>query len=153
MIALWLLLVLTSPAQDAPDIAPPPPADVVSVPEPLPPLSWDSAPRAGVESTLLLVDAQERPVPGATVQVVHRGGLGGERQRAIGITDSRGRVRWTPELPGVAEVRAGDARRPVAIAWSRRPVGTLAALALLVLAGLGFAGYGWTPRSARRRSA
>jgi len=92
-----------------------------------------------------------RPEPGATVQVVYRPGLDGERQRAIGITDSLGRVRWTPEVGGVAEVRAGQERRLVAVAWPSPPLGSVVLLVLIALSGLGFSGYGWRAHSARRR--
>src|SRR5690606_11937455 len=114
MIALWLCLSMVSLAPEPPSAleaanetrsgAPAPGA----VPDPVEPLTWAPPPRAGQETTLTLTDLRERPVAGATVQVVYREGLGGERQRAVGITDSRGRVRWTPELSGVVEIRAGD---------------------------------------------
>jgi hypothetical protein len=106
----------------------------------------DPAPRVGVETVVEVVDELETAEPGATVQVTHRPGLDGERQIAIGITDSRGRVRWTPEMGGVAILRAGDRLAPVVVGWSAVPPATASLLVLLLLAALGLTGYGLLPR-------
>ena len=110
----------------------------------------DPPPRVGEESVVEVLDEFERAEPGATVQVVHRPGLDGERQIAIGITDSRGRVRWTPEVAGVAVLRAGDRRTPVVVGWTGVPPTTASLLAMLMLAAVGLMGYGLLPRRRRR---
>ncbi len=86
-----------------------------------------------------------RPRPGETVRVVHRPGLGGEQEIAIGITDGLGRVRWTPETPGVATLRAGDERVPIRVQPDGPPVNTLFLLILLALASLCAVGYALLP--------
>lgn len=98
------------------------------------------------EETIVRVLAQDgRPRAGETVRVVHRPGLAGQRELAIGITDARGRVRWTPAEAGVAVVRAGEERLPVRIAPPEAPRDTLVLLGLLLLAAGGALGYGLVP--------
>ena len=105
---------------------------------------FEAPPAAGVETIVAVTDAADQPAPGETVRVVHRPGLTGEEDLAIGITDGRGRVRWTPTQGGIAVVRAGDERLPVEVAGG---VGAAAApwLALFV-AGGGLIGVGWRRR-------
>src|SRR5690606_23043937 len=76
-------------------------------------LAWASItiedpPRPGEETVVVVTDDAGRPRAGETVRVIHRPGLGGEREVAVGITDARGRVRWTPQMDGVTIVRAGE---------------------------------------------
>ena len=54
----------------------------------------------GAEVVIAVTDEQGDPAGGETVRVVHRPGLAGEREVAVGITDGRGRVRWTPDASG-----------------------------------------------------
>ena len=56
----------------------------------------------GQPNVVVLTDINGRPRGGETVRVVHRPGLSGEREVAIGITDGLGRVRWTPDLAGLS---------------------------------------------------
>lgn len=116
------------------------------------PVTIEPPPQVGLQSMVLVLDELERPEPGVTVQVVHRPGLAGERQQAIGITDSRGVVRWTPHHGGVATLRAGDRRLPMVVAWQHTPLGTWVLLVLLGVAALGFAGYGVSSRRPGNRS-
>jgi len=113
-------------------------------------LTFDPAPAVGVETVITLVDSFGGPQAGATVQVVHRPGLPGERQRAIGITDSRGRVRWVPETGGVALVKGDDDSVRVRVDRSEAPASTITLLVLLAVAAIGFVGYGGLPRRFRR---
>lgn len=152
----WLLVVALLWAQDpeivAPEGAPPePPADTATSAPP-PPVLLEPPPVVGQSTVITVRDEFERAAPGATVQVVHRPGLDGERQMAVGITDSRGRVEWVPEVAGVTSVRAGEHTVPVAVASAGVPTGTATVLGLLLLAGLGFTAWGLAARRPRRRS-
>ena len=112
----------------------------------LPPrVGFDPAPLQGQESFIVVADEFGRLETGVTVQVIHRPGLDGERQMAIGISDTLGRVRWTPELAGVAVVRAGKLDAPVHVAWSAPPTSTLTLLGLLLLGALGALTFGLVP--------
>lgn len=88
------------------------------------------------ETVILVTDELGDPRPGETVRVIHRPGLAGERERAVGITDGRGRVRWTPEQPGIAELQAGDEPLRIRVAWARVPVATWLLLGLLACGGV-----------------
>lgn len=103
-------------------------------------MSWEDEPREGVEAVLAVVDEAGAPRSGLTVRVIHRPGLSGEREVAIGITDGRGRVRWTPEQPGVARLRAGDEEQLVRIGTARTEPTPLLILGLLVATGAGALG-------------
>ncbi len=108
-----------------------------------PPLTFEPPPEVGAESVITVTDDLGRIQPGATVQVLHRPELDGERQIAIGITDSRGRVRWTPELAGVARVRAGDIAEPVVVGRPGPPPTAVTLLALLLAGAAGGTVYGF----------
>ena len=99
-------------------------------------------PAVGTESVIVVTGPDDQVQVGKTVTVVHRPELSGEHELAIGITDGRGRVRWTPESGGVAELRAGKETLPVTVAWSETPLSTGILLVLLGIAGLGALGYG-----------
>lgn len=119
-------------------------------------IAFETPPTEGQETVVIVVAgtpggdlAEDRqPVGGATLRVVHRPGLPGEHEQAIGITDGRGRARWVPSEGGVAEVRANDEAVPVRITPARPPTTTLALLAAIGLGGVGALGYGL----GRRRS-
>ncbi|MEZ4236501.1 MAG: hypothetical protein R3F59_10150 [Myxococcota bacterium] len=108
--------------------------------------------RQGEEVVLAVTDAEGEARSGETVRVVHRPGLAGEAELAIGISDGRGRVRWTPELSGLARLRAGDEVRSLRIAPAAPPLGVEVTLGLLLVTSLGAFGYGWVgPRGRARR--
>ncbi len=104
------------------------------------------------EPVVIVVERDGRVGRGETVRVVHRPGTIHERERAIGITDGRGRVGWTPEEGGVAEVRAADETRPVHVRWVTAPTSTVTALVLVGLSGLGLAIAGLRRRVHHRGS-
>ncbi len=99
-------------------------------------------PMLGEETIVVVTDERGETRPGETVRVVHRPGLAGEREFAVGITDGRGRVRWTPEMPGVARLRAGDEPLEVRVARADPPVGTPLLLGLVGALGLGALAWG-----------
>lgn len=108
-------------------------------------VTLEASPVAGVEVVVDVTEASGDPASGETVRVVHRPGLAGSRELAIGITDGRGRVRWTPAEGGVVRLRAGEQVLDLRVVPSRRPdltVSVLAALGLLASGMLLFAlGY------------
>lgn len=105
-------------------------------------IGTDAPPVQGTPTMVVLTDSEGRPRGGETVRVVHRPGLEGDREVAIGITDGLGRVRWTPDVAGVSELRAGDETLPLRVGWPALPLDTAILLALLGIAGLGAGGYG-----------
>ena len=105
-------------------------------------------PRTGREVWVHVAN-EDTPLAGETVRVLHRPGLHGETEIAIGITDSRGRVRWQPSKAGVAELRAGSETQRVVV-MSRPPTGTSVLLTLLVLLGAGALAIGSRARTWRR---
>jgi hypothetical protein len=112
-------------------------------------ISTDIQPELGQAVVISVTDPEGHGRGGETVRVVHRPGLAGEREIAIGITDGLGRVRWTPEIRGVARLRAGDQRLPVHIGAPSAPPATLLLLLLLLLASAGAVGWGVHPRRLR----
>ena len=106
----------------------------------------------GTESVVLVTDEIGDPRSGETVRVVHRPGLAGEKELAVGITDGRGRVRWTPETAGITRIRAGEQVQVFRVVPAHLPTTTAVVLALLGTAGLGALGYGIRgPRRSKRR--
>lgn len=97
----------------------------------------DPPPKAGDASVVYVTDDLGSPRRGETVRVVHRPGTSFERERAIGITDGRGTIEWTPEQAGLATLRAGSTTVPLHIAWAEPPAGTLTLLSLLGLTATG----------------
>lgn len=109
--------------------------------------------REGVETIVLVTDEIGDSQSGETVRVVHRPGLAGEKELAIGITDGRGRVRWTPETSGIAKIRAGDQVQLIRVVADRPPTTTGVALGLVACSGFLALGYGVRgPRRPGRRS-
>lgn len=106
---------------------------------------FEGDPTVGEGVVITVVDDLSRPVRGATVRAIHRAGLPGERDLAIGLTDARGRVTWTPEQAGTTVVRT---RRDQALTHVRRdgpPISTLVLLGVLGVLGLGATGWGLWP--------
>jgi hypothetical protein len=98
-------------------------------------------PSVGEPVRLTITDDADHPLPGQTVRVVHRPGLALEREQAIGITDARGQVEWTPAAAGLARLRAGDRVQPVQVA-APFPIPTASAAFVLLVLGLGALGWG-----------
>lgn len=96
----------------------------------------EPAPTADVESVITLIDDAGRPRNGIGVRVVRREGLPGESQTSLGLTDSLGRVRWTPTAGGRASVTAGSDDQVVRVAYSAVPSATATLLAAMTFAGL-----------------
>jgi hypothetical protein len=113
----------------------------------------DPAPVQGAESWVVVTDDIGRAASGVTIRVVHRPGLDGTRELAIGITDALGRVRWTPEAAGAALVQADDAQLPVEVAWAAPPSATIALMVMLAIGALAAivggltAPQAWKPRA------
>ena len=102
-----------------------------------PKIQVEPSAQAGTESVLTVVDFAGRPSPGVTVYATQRPGLPNSEETALGITDSLGRVRWTPEQGGVVALRAGEIVSRVAVDWAAPPADTSTLLGLLILFGLG----------------
>lgn len=111
-------------------------------------VALESPPVEGTEVVIELRDARGDADSGETVRVVHRPGLAGSHELAIGITDGRGRVRWTPAEGGLARLRAGDQVLDLRIEPRRRPDLTVSMLAAVALLGAGLLGFsvGYRPR-------
>lgn len=105
----------------------------------------ETPPIAGVETVVVVTDELGDPTGGETVRVIHRPGLARERERAVGITDGRGRVKWTPQSPGIARLQAGDEPLRIRVAHPAPPLGPLLLLGILGLGGAGALGYGVGP--------
>jgi hypothetical protein len=101
----------------------------------------EDEPRVGV-STWISVASDERAVAGETVSVVHRPGIAGEQEIAVGITDASGRVRWSPKRPGVTIIQAGPRRLTTQVSASFPPPEAITLLGLIIMAGLSSLLYG-----------
>jgi len=99
-------------------------------------IALDRPPAVGQETIIAVEDDAGLGRGGETVRVVHRPGLSGERELAIGITDGRGRVRWTPTTPGIARLRAGEEPLIIRVDHRERPLGIPLLLALLAAGGV-----------------
>lgn len=102
----------------------------------------DPPPRVA-ETSVITITRDGEPRAGATVRAILRPGLDRESEIAIGITDSRGRVRWTPDVAGVIEIRADGEQQRARVAWAGQQLGTAMILALLGALGLGATAIGW----------
>jgi len=109
----------------------------------------ESPPVAGQEVTITVVDDVSMPVPQATVRAIHRPGLPGERDLAVGLTDARGRVYWTPSDGGPMLLRARDEEAVVHVDYAQAPTTSL--VLLLGSAGLGLGLLLWGLWPARSR--
>ena len=110
-------------------------------------ITTDGPPTLGKALVISVLDVEGHGQGGETVRVVHRPGLAGEREVAIGITDGLGRVRWTPEIRGIAQLRAGDERVAVHIATDSAPPATALLVVLLFLSSLGAIVWGVRSRN------
>jgi hypothetical protein len=117
-----------------------------------PGIQLDPTPRAGVETVVTVLDGVGRPSPGVTVQAIHRPGLSSASETALGITDSLGRVRWTPEMGGVVELRAGTSELRTSVAWEHPPEASVTLLALLLAGGVAAVAYGFSGRRLAKTS-
>jgi hypothetical protein len=109
-------------------------------------VTFEVPPVQAVETVVIATRTDGEPLAGATVRVVYRPGLAGEHEQAIGITDGRGRITWTPSDAGIAVVKAADQEQPLRVAPGGVPEGTAGlVIATVTLAAL-LAGYGaWRP--------
>ncbi|TVQ92766.1 MAG: hypothetical protein EA397_06310 [Deltaproteobacteria bacterium] len=90
----------------------------------------------GEEVEITVLDDLSRPIVGAPVRVAHRVGLTGERELALGLTDARGQVYWTPTQGGRTQVRARELSTTVRVHDKTPPAPTLVLLGLTALTGL-----------------
>ncbi len=105
-------------------------------------ITVDDPPVVGVETLIRVTGEDGSEAGGETVRVLYLPSTARTRERAINITDARGRVRWTPERSGVAEIRAGTQSVRIYINSERLPTTPLAVFAVLALLGAGSVGYG-----------
>ena len=110
-------------------------------------------PRQGAESVVTVLDWADRPSAGVTVRAIHRPELPRSEDAAIGITDSLGRVRWTPEKGGTTRLVAHDTEVDLAVAWAHPPETTLVWLVVLVACSVAMLVYAVRRPSAPRRPA
>ncbi len=108
-------------------------------------VTFEAPPAAGRE-TVVVVDREGEPAAGQTVRVVVRPGLAGSREIAVGITDGRGRVKWTPDGSGLTEVRAGEESVMVLVGGDGPPAATFGLLAVLAVAAAVLLVAGFRPR-------
>jgi hypothetical protein len=85
------------------------------------------------------------------VRVHHDHGLPRATELAIGITDARGRVRWTPAKPGLSQLQAAEETITISIAYPSIPIDTIMPWSLICLAGLAMALYGASAPTPSRR--
>lgn len=113
-------------------------------------ITVEGPPLHGAPVVVAITDDEGRPRGGETVRVVHRPGLTGEREVALGITDALGRVRWEPEEGGVAVLKAGEDALPLRIARRGPPADVVVELALLALGAALALAWGVLGHRARR---
>jgi hypothetical protein len=100
----------------------------------------------GEETVVVATRADDEPLAGATVRVFYRPDLLGEHEQAIGITDGRGRIAWTPSDAGIARLQAADQVQALQVAPRSPPEGTIGLLVTVAAMSLLLAGYGaWRP--------
>lgn len=105
--------------------------------------------RMGEEVVLRVTDDGGLESGGETVRVIHHPSTPRAFERAINITDARGRVTWTPETGGVAELRAGHQVLRVFVEPDVLPSTPIALLLLLGVTGVGMSAAGFVKRSRR----
>ncbi len=99
-------------------------------------ITIDPPPVSGTPSVVTVTNDAGRPVSGVSVRATSRPGLAGEAHASLGLTDSLGRVQWSPESGGDAIVRVGDEVQPVRIGFVSPPPATLAHLGVLLSGSL-----------------
>lgn len=104
----------------------------------------EPAPALGQEAFVTVTDDLGRPVVGATVVASWRPGLAASREQTLGVTDSLGRVRWTPDARGVVALSTSGGSFPVRVEGGL-PVETVSLLALLAVVATGAAAWGARP--------
>lgn len=104
----------------------------------------EPSPSAGHETYVTVTDDLGRPVVGATVMSSWRPGLAASREQTLGVTDSLGRIRWTPDSSGVVVLSTSGASAPMRVDGAV-PGDTLALLVLLGVVASGAAAYGARP--------
>ena len=109
-------------------------------------IQWDGAPVQGEPTVLAVTNDSGTPIQGETARVVYREGLAASEEVAVGITDNRGQVSWTPERGGTAIIFAGDRQRRVAIRYDRVPMDTAGTLGLVFGLCLASFAFGTTRR-------
>ena len=107
-------------------------------------------PAAGVETAVTVLDDLSRPISGATVRAVARPGLDGERDLAVGLTDNRGRVYWTPGRGGPYLLQVRTETKRVHVAYDGADNESMVLLIALGIIGLLASVIGLWPR--RRES-
>ncbi|MEN0067658.1 MAG: hypothetical protein AAGA48_36345 [Myxococcota bacterium] len=112
-------------------------------------ITLEAPPQVGDEVVITVTDPFGEPRSGETVRVFHGPELTTEREVAIGITDGRGRIRWTPSTPGVAELQVGEEPLRIRVAPAEAPLTVMFLVAVLMVAGFGATGVALLPRRAR----
>lgn len=97
----------------------------------------DPQPNLGEPTVIEVRTPDGDPAVGLTVRISHREGLHNAREVAAGITDHRGRVRWTPSHAGRATLRAGPHAAVVHVGGGPAPWGAITLLGAQLLLGLG----------------
>ena len=105
---------------------------------------------AGQEVAITVVNDLSQPRPGLTVRAIYRRDLATEQDMAVGLTDARGRVYWTPKRGGPVTLRAKSEEQLVQVgyAWPDATSYVLGIPAFI----LGFAMLGLGLWGGRRRS-
>ncbi|MFT7518633.1 MAG: hypothetical protein ACI9MC_000765 [Kiritimatiellia bacterium] len=104
----------------------------------------------GQETSITIINDLSQPQSGVTVRVLLRNGLPGERDLAVGLTDSRGKVFWKPKTGGIAIIKISGQTLAVPVQHDRPPRGPLVLMGLLALAALAGLGYGAAPTRRRK---
>jgi len=98
-------------------------------------LQWSGELIQGRETTVTVVDDLSHPIVGATVRATWRTGLEGERDVAVGLTDARGQVPWTPDQNGTVLLAVRDVNEVVQVGpLSPGPTEIILMVAILVVA-------------------
>lgn len=100
----------------------------------------DPPPSIGAPSLITITDEAGQPRAGLSLRAVHRPGLWGAREVGAGITDARGRTRWTPEQAGATALFSGnEALGVVRVGWDAPPTSVWLPIGLLTTLTVGVA--------------
>ena len=72
-----------------------------------------------------VVDGLSRPVAAATVRMVTHPGLSGAKEWTVGLTDSEGRLEYTPEIGGLHRIEVANQSLDFAVRWAHLPLGAV----------------------------